>query len=91
MGLLEQAILQDQKATGAGANTSSEALGAHLDGAKQAQAEFVVTLLVHHCIRFLLFSGCKSTEPWKHKSAGNACACVDTKGHGYRYGAEVAV
>ena len=50
MGLLEQAILQDQKATGAGANTSSEALGAHLDGAKQAQAEFVVnTFLTLSC------------------------------------------
>ncbi len=42
VGVLEQAILQDQKATGAGANTSSEALGAHLDGATQAQAEFSV-------------------------------------------------
>lgn len=41
MGLLGQAILQDQKATGM-ANTSSEALGAHLDGAEQAQAEFTV-------------------------------------------------
>ncbi|BDA49571.1 hypothetical protein COCOBI_14-1900 [Coccomyxa sp. Obi] len=42
------AILQDQKATGGVANTSSEALGAHLDGAKQAQAEFLGAYGMHY-------------------------------------------
>ncbi|CAL8464556.1 g4091 [Coccomyxa elongata] len=46
--LISGAILQDQKATGAGANTSSEALGAHLDGAKQAQAEFSGAYGLHY-------------------------------------------